>query len=397
MDSLDPVTFLKNFGMTDNQIESLMKKTEEFRDNMPENLNYAETMEKFTQEFGKVLEEEVKKLNLPEPSPEELYAKHYQTNKDMIQQANDSEDQNVHLVLCHCLGSEPLNIPSNVSFLTISNQHRHHFTDINLGCSQQQLTLPNIPSSVKYLILTGFKLDDFPAIPDTITDLTLQNVVFHSFSSFPKNLQMLWVEKCTLPLSLPPLPNTITNIVFTKNNLEMLPNIPISCRVCNLSDSKFTSLPPLPPTLNSLYVTGNPLSSLPSLPDSLEELHCQHTNLISLPPLPSKLQRLFADNSKITSLPPLPNALVQISCSGCILSDFPPFPPSLRSVTLPVDAYTPIASDGLTSEEFAAQLRLRYEKNPFFHIKGNPEEHYKIWREKFDKANLEKQKERNTE
>ena len=66
-----------------------------------------------------------------------------------------------------------------------------------------------------------------------------------------------------------------------------------------------TELPPLPEGITVLNCSWNQLTSLPELPSTLTMLYCAQNQLTSLPELPS-LDYLQCNNNQLTSLPTLP-------------------------------------------------------------------------------------------
>ena len=68
--------------------------------------------------------------------------------------------------------------------------------------------------------------------------------------------------------------------------------------------------------ISVLHCPDNQLTSLPAqLPDSLTELWCSRNQLTSLPDLPASLTVLHCYNNHLTSLPDLPDSLTKLWCS----------------------------------------------------------------------------------
>ena len=72
------------------------------------------------------------------------------------------------------------------------------------------------------------------------------------------------------------------------------------------------------------------LSSLPKLPDLLTELDCSNNQLTSLSELPNSLTKLWCDKNKLTTLPKLPDSLTAFGCSNNQLTTLPKLPDSLE-------------------------------------------------------------------
>ena len=69
----------------------------------------------------------------------------------------------------------------------------------------------------------------------------------------------------------------MTYVRITRENLDLLHNLPADTTVLVCDDLGLTHLPDLPPTLQILTCSRNQLIYLPDLPETLEHLDCDET------------------------------------------------------------------------------------------------------------------------
>lgn len=81
------------------------------------------------------------------------------------------------------------------------------------------------------------------------------------------------------------------------------------------------ALPQLPASLKVLY-TGNEIALLPPLPEGLEHLVCAGSGMTSLPPLPSSLKHLDCGDNRLTELDVTGLELEYLDCRGNLLPGY---------------------------------------------------------------------------
>ena len=124
---------------------------------------------------------------------------------------------------------------------------------------------------------------------------------------------------------LPDIPPGVTELHCYSNNLTSLPPLPTGLTVLDCYMNKLTSLPSLPETLKKLVCSMNKLTILPSLPNELTDLICEMKELSTLPPLPESLKRLECSDNQLTTLE-LPPRLAMLFCKNNQITtlDLPP-------------------------------------------------------------------------
>lgn len=122
----------------------------------------------------------------------------------------------------------------------------------------------------------------------------------------------------------------ITILRLSMNTLISLPDLPEGLTELHVQNNRLTHLPRLPATLITLRCEYNFLTSLPPLPEGLEALSCAHNLLQTLPPIPESLKCLGFPNNQIATLGTLPQGLKMLWCSHNLLEDLPDLPASLK-------------------------------------------------------------------
>ena len=167
--------------------------------------------------------------------------------------------------------------------------------------------------SLKFFVCTGNSLITLPPLPDSITDIVCSQNKITSLPPLPKMLQELWCDNNKL-ISLPSLPNNLINLYCFQNEL--------------------TSIPSLPNSIKKLSCSGNLLSVLPYLTESLVNLDCSNNELTDIPVLPDSLQFLDAHNNKITCFPVFPSSIKSIYIFKNPFCCLPNFIPAMNAPTL---------------------------------------------------------------
>ena len=85
--------------------------------------------------------------------------------------------------------------------------------------------------------------------------------------------------------------------------------------ILSVENLGLSRLPDLPETLTHLNCSFNELTILPDLPKSLQVIQCQFNHLSSLPELPNNLTELYCQFNSLTVLPNMRNT--QLQCFSC--------------------------------------------------------------------------------
>lgn len=127
---------------------------------------------------------------------------------------------------------------------------------------------------------------------------------------------------------VPEIPTTVRSLILNSTKIEEIPCLPnlisLSARVTPLK-----KIIQLPETLHHLYVSNTPIEELPALPKRLRNLHCNSTKIRFLPALPNTLEELWVNNTKLEELPDLPPNLETLWVYNTFLEELPPLPDSL--------------------------------------------------------------------
>jgi len=107
------------------------------------------------------------------------------------------------------------------------------------------------------------------------------------------------------------LPDAITDLDCSGNELESLPELPKSLKRLICSGNRLTELPSLPSTLRVLDCSKNYLETMPPICHitTLDNLICNENLLRELPELPKQLKGLSCYANQLTYLPDLPDSL----------------------------------------------------------------------------------------
>ncbi len=99
-------------------------------------------------------------------------------------------------------------------------------------------------------------------------------------------------------------------------NLMYIPSLSkfVNLKIFSCSNNRLISLPSLPETVTELYCDNNCLTYLPQLNKSLEILYCVCNKLRWLPCLPETLIELYCYDNSLFYLPQLNKSLEILSC-----------------------------------------------------------------------------------
>lgn len=163
------------------------------------------------------------------------------------------------------------------------------------------------------LNLSGLNLRTLPPIPDTVTDLSCGNA----------NLEYI-ADSC-IPAKL-----SIFNCTNSPK-LKKLPILPDTVTIINIKESSgITELLQLPTSLKTLLMERTAIRVLPNLHYGLECLTCSYVPIKVLPTLPQTLVMLDVRYTLINTIPELPPFLQYLNCSGTPVKIIPAFPFALR-------------------------------------------------------------------
>lgn len=108
--------------------------------------------------------------------------------------------------------------------------------------------------------------------------------------------------------SLPELPTSLQELIISGNKLTILPTLPPSLLVLKAANNLLTTLPELPPTLRLLDVANNQLMTLPELPAQLRLLNVTQNQLTELP---ESITDMVSNSVVYAGKNPLPTQVLQ--------------------------------------------------------------------------------------
>jgi Leucine-rich repeat (LRR) protein len=167
-------------------------------------------------------------------------------------------------------------------------------------------------------------LSGLPALPESLTHLSVNNNKIEPAFTFPVNLKELhcilnggWPLDVDLPASLTHM--SINFFMHPQPSPFAQLRLPAALRCLYVRYSHMRDVPlALPDTLRDLSLITCSLETLPSLPPRLRSLDVSRNRLSSLPPLPPTLQELICTRNIITELPQLPAGLTRLDTAGYV-------------------------------------------------------------------------------
>jgi hypothetical protein len=139
------------------------------------------------------------------------------------------------------------------------------------------------------LSITGCKIKTFPELPNSIQDLSLNDLNLNYLPSLENtNLTMIECSFNNLIL-LPKFPNTLMYLTCEKNKLINAVDLPHSIKSLNLRHNNLEHINYFPNEAKFIYLSFNNLKSLPTIPKNVLELSCSRNKLISMPEIKSNL------------------------------------------------------------------------------------------------------------
>lgn len=169
------------------------------------------------------------------------------------------------------------------------------------------------------LNLSGLNLRSLPPIPDTVTDLCCGNVnlEYIADSSIPSKLIIFNCTNSPKLKKLPILPNTVSIINIKESGITELPLLPTNLITLLMDKTNVRILPNLYYGLESLTCGFTPIKVMPVLPETLIMLDMRHTVINIIPELPPFLQYLNCSGTPVTIIPAFPFALRYFECKDC--------------------------------------------------------------------------------
>lgn len=201
--------------------------------------------------------------------------------------------------------------------------------------------LPALPATITDLSVSYTAVTALPALPPNLVRLTIVSTYITSLPALPSTLLYLNCHQNNQLLSFAPLPNSIVHLeIADETALTTIPAFPSAVKYLNVSQNpQVTSLPALPPSLDTLMADNGGmlggLTSMPALPSTLKILSCKNNQLTSLPALPSTLQYLNAEFNQLTSLPAVSGTvLTTLSVYENDITTIPALPSTLTSLNV---------------------------------------------------------------
>jgi hypothetical protein len=110
--------------------------------------------------------------------------------------------------------------------------------------------------------------------------------------------------------ALPELPSSLNYLAISGSIVETLPALPASLLSLTIYESLISTLPALPASLTSLSAGRTNLMAVGALPSTLKELRVDYCPITELPALPSSLTSLNTLGSRLTAMPAYPAGVV---------------------------------------------------------------------------------------
>lgn len=204
-----------------------------------------------------------------------------------------------------------------------------------LECTSSDLdSLPELPTTLKYLNCIGNNLLVFPQLPQGILSFEAAFNRFTAMPMLPSSLIILDVSGglITGTLNLPP---NLESAICYNNGFTSIGTLPSSLINLNVGRNQISSIPALPSTLKILECSTNPLTSpLPALPASLESLGASQCNLTVTPVLGPNLITIYLSYNQLTSISSFPLSAITIDVSGNLLTTMPNIPANVRNLSI---------------------------------------------------------------
>lgn len=205
----------------------------------------------------------------------------------------------------------------------------------------QSLSIRNVNCNLSFL--------DVPATLQTLFIADAKGAI--QIGTLPKGLQSFTIKNTAkvnvrenMIDPLPTFPDSLINLTIENINRTNFGVFPNSLQTLSLASNKLSELPVLPSKLLSLDVSNNELQAIPRL-DSLRKLYVQH-NKLPLLVVPAKVQLLDCSYNSLTSLALEGNDIVELNARHNMLAylyDEPHPSSSIRKLDLTYNLLTSFA------------------------------------------------------
>jgi Leucine-rich repeat (LRR) protein len=167
--------------------------------------------------------------------------------------------------------------------------------------------------------LKAYNIHTLPPLPDSIKNLLIGNDNLVLIQRVPASLVNFTCSGCPSVRKIPVLPHTVRYVNFSRSGIYELPVLPINITSIIATASRISKLPYLYTGLQELIIAGSNVSRLNCfiLPETLYTLDISGTKINKLPDLNRGLKTLNISNTEIAVLPPLPTSLINLYVASC--------------------------------------------------------------------------------
>jgi hypothetical protein len=196
--------------------------------------------------------------------------------------------------------------------------------------------LKNLPPNLKKLIINDNDIENLDGndLPDTLTELTVQNNTLRTIINlkpglikltlsknkinsldktiFPSSLQ-IFICRENLLEKLPNFNNGIIEICLIENLIDNIDNIPDSCEILDICRNNIKIIYKLPLALKIFKAYRCKIDQITCLlPNSITELDLYQNNLKSIPNIPTSLLKTDLASNLLESIPNFPECTKEI-------------------------------------------------------------------------------------
>lgn len=204
-------------------------------------------------------------------------------------------------------------------------------------------------------------ITSIPPLPLKVRELRIYGCADVTTLELPAGLEVLDLVHTTGITQLPELPESLKTLLLINVPVTSLPELPKGLKHLSYTDTQLETLPYLPEHLERLGVTG--IKVLPKLPESLTDLHCTRSYITELPKLPKNLIRLSCYGSAIKKLPQLPKKLELLDVAMTPLTELPELPDTLFTLRTSYTAIVPAMKSLETVQEYKVRWNAWKEEN----------------------------------
>jgi len=167
--------------------------------------------------------------------------------------------------------------------------------------------------------LKRFNIHTLPPLPDTIKNLIIGNRYLVYITALPASLVNFSCTYCDSVRRIPDLPNSVLTVNFTGSGITKLPRLPITIQRVIAAETHISEIPYFYTGIQEIIISGTDVKKLPyiSLPSTMFVLDISNTKIKRLPLLNRGLKILNISNTKIKILPPLPFSLANLYVNAC--------------------------------------------------------------------------------